>query len=197
MRPVLAILTLLAVQLTACSDHADTPIADPPPSPPAHAVTVARPAASPRIVTDRVDSLGRPVTAGCPTCHSLGDLGDPERRASRGAPPTQLFHQGLTVSHADIACRSCHQAPNYETLRLADNTPLPYTEVQTLCRQCHGPQGRDFDRGLHGGMNGHWDLSRGPRTRHMCTTCHDPHAPSFVGMHPARGPVDPRFIKGH
>ena len=48
-----------------------------------------------------------------------------------------------------------------------------------------------------GGMNGYWDLSRGPRERHACTTCHDPHAPAYVGMMPARGPVDPRHTGGH
>ncbi len=153
---------------------------------PTHPVTITRPAAPPRVATDQVDALGRPVTVGCATCHSLG-LGEPTRKVGQ---PLTRFHQGLVTRHGELACRACHQAPDYATLHLADGTSLPYTEVQTLCRQCHGPQSRDYDRGSHGGMRGYWDRSRGPRERHACTTCHDPHAPAYPGMIPARGPID-------
>ncbi len=209
-------------------------------------INVARPAGPPRIASDLVDGLGRPITVGCATCHSLerrsvrsteemlgvassarreegayrayvtdeqrGDapqipvfptenepfgapgVGDPTRRT--GSTLT-TFHQGLVTRHGDQACRACHQGPDYAELHLADGAAVAFTEVQTLCRQCHGPQARDFDHGAHGGMNGYWDLSRGPRERHACTTCHDPHAPAYVGMMPARGPVDPRHTGGH
>lgn len=69
------------------------------------------------------------------------------------------------------------------------------TEAITLCSQCHGPQRTSFDRGVHGGMTGHWDLSRGPRERNNCVDCHDPHAPKFVGGAPVHLPRD-RFFGG-
>lgn len=177
---------------TACADapgEAAAPYRPVPRSP----INVARPAGPPRVASDLVDGLGRPVTVGCATCHSLG-VGDPTRRT--GSTLTD-FHQGLVTRHGDQACRACHQGPDYAELHLADGAAVAFTEVQTLCRQCHGPQARDFDHGAHGGMNGYWDLSRGPRERHACTTCHDPHAPAYVGMMPARGPVDPRHTGGH
>jgi len=187
---LMSCLIIVSATIGGCGDSA--PAIEPPVYAPARtfAVEISRPAGPPRVVTDRVDALGRPVTIGCATCHSLAGLGNPERKS--GEPPTE-FHSTLVVEHGDLLCRACHEAPGYATLHLADGRSLPYVEVQTLCRQCHGPQARDFDRGSHGGMTGYWDLSRGPRQRHHCTVCHDPHAPAYVGMMPARGPVDPRF----
>jgi hypothetical protein len=70
------------------------------------------------------------------------------------------------------------------------------TDAMTLCAQCHGPQFRDYQNGSHGGMNGHWDLSRGPRLRNHCVDCHDPHVPQVLPVHPAPGPKDRFFGPG-
>jgi len=195
----LLLTSVCAMVVCACGDRPTDPPAQPGltpsaaaathPSAPRFEVHVAKPTGPPRVATDRVDALGRPITVGCATCHSLG-VGDSTR--AMGATLTQ-FHQALVTRHGELACRSCHEAPDYANLHLADGTTVPFTDVQTLCRQCHGPQARDFDRGSHGGMNGYWDLTRGPRQRHACTTCHDPHAPAYVGMVPARGPVPQHF----
>jgi hypothetical protein len=80
-------------------------------------------------------------------------------------------------------------------LRLADGRSLPYSDVMSLCAQCHGPQFRDYQHGAHGGMTGYWDLSKGGRTRNSCIDCHDPHAPKYPTVTPARGPND-RFLSG-
>ena len=48
----------------------------------------------------------------------------------------------------------------------------------------------DLERGLHGGMNGHWDLTRGGRTRNTCVNCHDPHTPKFPQVLPVLSPRD-------
>jgi predicted CXXCH cytochrome family protein len=42
-------------------------------------------------------------------------------------------------------------------------------------------------------MNGYWDLSKGPRERHSCLNCHDPHKPAYPKVMPAPGPKD-RFL---
>ncbi len=50
---------------------------------------------------------------------------------------------------------------DYDSLQLADGHRVEFTDVMTLCGQCHGPQMKDFNHGVHGGLNGYWDLSRG------------------------------------
>lgn len=153
---------------------------------------VASGSPTPRVTTGDIDPLGRPVTVACATCHSLGGV-------SHSRPvtqPPQAFHRDLVVAHgarADLRCDSCHAAPDYGALKTADGRRVEYSQVNSLCRQCHGTQARDFDHGAHGGMQGHWDLRLGDRQRHACTTCHDPHAPRFATMWPARPPGDARW----
>ena len=53
-----------------------------------------------------------------------------------------------------------------------------------------GPQRRDYDHGAHGGMQGYWDLRRGPRTRNHCVECHDVHSPAFGAFRPMPAPRD-------
>ena len=64
-----------------------------------------------------------------------------------------------------------------------------------LCAQCHGPQFRDYGKGAHGGMEGHWDLSRGGRTRNHCVDCHDPHVPAIRQVQPAGRARDRRPLQ--
>lgn len=160
-------------------------------------VRILAPQAPPRVVTERVDTLGRAVTVGCATCHSQAGVSRPEHRV--GEAPV-AFHGGLQVDHGarvGLVCTSCHAGPDYAGLHLADGRAVPYVEVIQLCRQCHGPQARDFDHGAHGGMNGHWDLRYGDQLRHACTTCHDPHSPAYAPMWPARPPGDARWGGSH
>jgi len=158
-----------------------------------HPVLIKRPEGPPRLSLDERDALGRPVTVACSTCHTIREP-NPDNRST-----AQLdeFHQGLTVAHGSLTCLSCHNRDNYDTLRLADGASLAYEEVMMLCAQCHGPQWRDYQRGAHGGMAGHWDLTRGPRTRNNCIDCHDPHVPAFPRMIPTFKPRDRRPVAGH
>ncbi len=98
------------------------------------------------------------------------------------------------MRHGGLTCLSCHGGDEYDALRLADGTAVPFAEVMTLCRQCHGPQARDYAHGTHGGMAGYWDRAKGLRTRNNCVVCHDAHAPAYPGVHPAPGPAD-RFLE--
>ncbi|MCA9290696.1 MAG: hypothetical protein KDA25_06185, partial [Phycisphaerales bacterium] len=100
---------------------------------------------------------------------------------------------GMSFVHGDLACYSCHNPDDANTLRRADQTTVAYPDVKTLCAQCHGAKARDYDHGAHGGMNGYWDLTRGPRTRNTCIDCHDPHVPKFPMMIPTFKPRD-RFL---
>lgn len=88
----------------------------------------------------------------------------------------------MAFDHGKIACYACHNPSDADGLRLADGTSVSYEDVMTLCSQCHSKQAESFAHGAHGGMNGHWDLTRGPQMKNNCIDCHDPHAPSYPKM---------------
>jgi len=104
------------------------------------------------------------------------------------------FHAGVALAHGDLTCAACHAPDDRTQLRLADDQRLAFSDVQQLCRQCHGPQYRDYTHGAHGGMRGYWDLSRGPRARNACITCHGAHQPAYPLVQPEPPPRD-RFLK--
>ena len=153
------------------------------------ATTIRRPAGPPQIELDQPDPQGRVGSIACSTCHSVRE---PDTTNRRPADLT-LFHQDMPMNHGNLTCYSCHNPTNVDKLRLADSTPVDFADVMTLCAQCHGTQARDYEHGAHGGMNGYWDLSRGPRTRNNCIDCHDPHVPKFPSMQPTFKPRD-RFL---
>ena len=138
------------------------------------------------VPTGETDRAGRPIEVGCATCHSLRE---PPRAGSR--PTLKAFHAALELSHGGLDCQACHAAPTYGQFHLADGRTVEPGDEMTLCSQCHGTQRRDYNHGIHGGMTGYWDRSRGERRRNQCTDCHDPHAPAFRAVWPARGPHSP------
>ena len=156
-------------------------------------VIIRKPAGPPMVATGLKDHNGMPAMATCVSCHATR-AAEPENSAT---DDLDEFHQGLTVKHGSLSCVSCHNADDYGTLRLADGKKVEFTDVMTLCAQCHGPQFRDYQHGSHGGMTGYWDLTRGPRQRNNCVDCHDPHAPAYVGVHPAPPPRDRFLTPGH
>lgn len=150
-----------------------------------HPVHIRRSVETPRIATGETDMHGRPITVACSTCHSSTR----PNPALRDAQLLREFHQGMTFSHGTISCLSCHNATDYDTLRLADGSSVAFENTMQLCAQCHGPQARDYRNGSHGGMSGHWDLKRGARFRNHCLDCHDPHAPQYPLVMPVFPPV--------
>lgn len=149
-------------------------------------VRINRPGNAPQVATGLTNFQGDAAVASCASCHTTTK----PSMETRSAAELDQFHQGLKYAHGDLTCLSCHNSNNYETLRLADGRSLEFSDSMALCSQCHGPQRRDYDRGLHGGMNGYWDLARGGRTRNTCIDCHDPHAPAFPAVLPVLPPRD-------
>jgi len=149
-------------------------------------------ASAPRIQTGLLDPLGRTIDVSCASCHSNFEPNVAVRRSEQLVE----FHQGLHFAHGEQACLTCHNASNYNTLRLADGSSLAYEDVMQLCAQCHTPQATDYVHGAHGGMTGYWDTTRGDRQRKTCVDCHDPHAPAFPQMKPTFKPHD-RFLNPH
>lgn len=178
---VLAVLALVGVAAQLLRPQRVASEAPPYRPEPVHVATVC----VPQPLTGVRDAAGSPLA--CATCHSV------VQQPLRTTVPT-AFHQGLHFRHGQLACGACHDADShYAELRLADGTRVPFADSMRLCSQCHGPQARDYAHGAHGGMRGYWDLSQGPRQRHACTVCHDPHAPAYPTLIPAPGPRD-RFL---
>ncbi|MFN7131414.1 MAG: hypothetical protein ACK4N5_04985 [Myxococcales bacterium] len=179
---------LILLSLVGCNRPLAPEQLQPAPSKPAFAVEIREPRRLTAV--ELPDGTAQTVRADCVSCHSL--------RAPDGLPrqagELKAFHAGLRVNHGELACASCHAPESGDRLRLASGERVGTREVMTLCAQCHGPQARDYRRGSHGGMSGHWDLSRGPRVRNNCTDCHDPHSPQFQGGHPVHPPRD-RFLE--
>lgn len=183
---------LTAGLLAGCAPP-PSPVPDPaPPATERHPVAIRTPVGRPAVPLGVSDEQGHPLAVGCATCHAT----KPSNAEAKLDTPLKQFHQGLVGKHGNLSCTSCHNpADGYASLRLADGKSVPYSQVMTLCGQCHGPQARDYQHGAHGGMTGHWDLTRGGRVRNNCIECHDPHAPKYPTVQPARGPND-RFQTG-
>lgn len=141
---------------------------------------------TPVVLARHSTTAGNVAAVACSTCHTTRQ---PNLAITTGAA-LQEFHQGMVYRHGDLTCLSCHNASNYDTLRRADGSALAYPQTILLCAQCHGPHYRDYLHGSHGGMNGYWDLTRGPRERNTCTDCHDAHAPLYPRVLPVFPPRD-------
>lgn len=171
----------------------------PPPGPPSFPVVIAESQNLTSIETDAPTPQGGLARVRCETCHAQIDVG------TVATKPEDLvaFHRSFQFKHGNLECASCHQPGEPMSLKLATGATLPMEEAMTLCSQCHGPTRRSYDNGAHGGMNGHWDLSRGPRLRNQCVHCHDPHAPALPQVVPVLPPrdrgklPDPHVAKEH
>lgn len=191
---LLLVIVLSVAMVTSCADQPTTefiPLADLAPVPMISDVppaTIHDPPELVSLATGAVDASGRPIRASCPTCHGIPGLAADfrESAAELGAP-----HSGIVFAHGENRCSSCHDPADRLALRTADGRSLPMTAAAELCRQCHGPQSRDYDHGSHGGMSGYWDTTRGARTRAHCIDCHDPHRPAWDPVVPAPPPRDP------
>lgn len=117
----------------------------------------------------------------CMECHRMFP--------TREVPPEQLLrHDHIRLNHGiNERCRNCHDVEDRDRLILPGGETIGFDQVVQLCAKCHGPTYRDWERGMHGRTNGHWDETRGPQRRLTCTECHDPHNP----RQPAMDPIEP------
>jgi len=118
----------------------------------------------------------------CMECHRIF-------RSAADTPSTLMQHQHIHLDHGlNNRCLNCHDRDNRERLALRDGSNVAFGEVVLLCAGCHGPNYRDWLKGMHGRTNGYWNASLGTMRRLICTECHDPHAPAFKPMTPLPGP---------
>lgn len=101
-------------------------------------------------------------------------------------------HENIVLGHGrhqrNNNCFNCHDETNLERFQTRDGRPLKFSESTPLCGSCHGPTYRDWEAGVHGRTNGHWDRSLGSHERQDCVACHNPHSPKFPTWKPAPGP---------
>ena len=103
---------------------------------PLHPVIIKRPAGTPKVAMGLTNFHGQPVMASCSSCHATTR----PNIETRTTAELDQFHQGLKYVHGNLTCLSCHNANNYDTLRMADSRTVEFTDVMTLCSQCHGSQ---------------------------------------------------------
>lgn len=189
-RLALCMLAVLAATLVGCggdvTDAVETPQA---PVAGPTGIRIRPVPGVPTLATGPVDAQGHQARVACSTCHSMKT---PDR-TQRGGKGLATFHQGLELAHGSLTCLSCHNEGDYDTLRLANGASVRFEDVRQLCAQCHATQARDYEHGVHGGMSGYWDTTRGEQVRNQCTHCHAPHAPAFPVMQPTFKPRD-RFL---
>lgn len=163
------------------------------PSPPLtaklHSVSISVPTGPPVAYVPDPTGANEQIPVSCTTCHTTRE----PNYKNVVATDLDEFHQNMTMAHGTLSCLSCHNPKDYDTLKKADGSPITYPNVMQLCGQCHQSRYNDYIHGAHGGMNGYWDLSKGPRTRKACIDCHDPHAPAIAKMLPQFKPLD-RFM---
>lgn len=123
----------------------------------------------------------------CSSCHEGFD-GD------MGQLALEDEHKDITFDHgANSSCLNCHNAKNSEAYVDYAGNDIPGDEPTKLCAKCHGPQYREWESGIHGRTNGHWDAKLGEQVKLDCIQCHDPHKPRFALMAPLHPPRLTRF----
>jgi uncharacterized CHY-type Zn-finger protein len=94
-------------------------------------------------------------------------------------------HADIKLEHGNNRfCLNCHHPTNRNVFVDYDGSEIPEPKVDLLCGKCHGTIHRDWEAGVHGRHNGHWNAKMGGESRLTCIQCHDPHSPAFKPMHP-------------
>lgn len=127
----------------------------------------------------------------CSECHT--DFKSPTRQQDMQGEHKAIydaFDHGMNTR-----CINCHHLEDRDSFVNHDGSPIPASEPALLCAKCHGPTYRDWETGIHGRQNGHWDAKFGARPKLLCVQCHDPHHPKFAPMAPEPPPPYSRFAK--
>lgn len=118
-------------------------------------------------------------TYNCMECHQL--LKQPRWHYDR----PMVEHGNIRLEHGNNRfCLNCHHSTNRNAFVDYDGSEIAEQDVVLLCAKCHGPTYRDWQAGVHGRQNGHWNTAMGERTKLRCIQCHDPHQPKFQPLKP-------------
>ena len=129
-------------------------------------------------------------TYACMECHSAIE-------AKWHYERPMVEHGHIELNHGTNSfCLNCHHPENRDAYVHYDGSEIDASAVEMLCRKCHGPQYRDWDKGIHGRTNGFWKAEMGEQLRLKCVQCHDPHDPKFKAMEPMSPPTYPARAAG-
>ncbi len=123
----------------------------------------------------------------CTTCHDTF-TGDQNEEALKDE------HKDLDFNHGrNQRCLNCHNAKNSMVYANYDGSEIPDTEPHLLCAKCHGQWYREWLMGIHGRINGYWNVPAEKQAKIECIQCHNPHHPKFQPLTPEPPPVLTRF----
>ncbi len=135
----------------------------------------------------RTDQLERYPCSGC-------HVSDQKIRPSEELNPVnRRAHWKQSLNHGEaeeMDCGTCHGNEPQNQLRTPGGSSVSFDRPDRLCGNCHGQQVRDWKGGSHGKQYRFWQWNDQP-VRYNCTTCHDPHDPSFKKRWPATYPSLP------
>ncbi len=127
----------------------------------------------------------------CTECHNdFQNEGRQEELKGEHAEIQARFNHGLNT-----ICLNCHHPRERTAYVDHDGSAIPSEHPERLCAKCHGPVYREWQLGIHGRQNGYWNRTKGPRSKLVCTQCHDPHHPAFALMTPDPPPDFSRLEK--
>lgn len=134
---------------------------------------------TPPRATKGLDLVKAGWTYNCMECHRLF----PARWHYDDRPFNE--HKDIRLEHGNNRfCLNCHHPTNRNVWVDYDGSEIPQANVVNLCAKCHGTIYRDWEAGVHGRKNGHWNVAMGESTKLRCIQCHDPHSPKFKAMEP-------------
>ncbi len=123
----------------------------------------------------------------CTACHDSFD-------GTQGEAALKDEHKDIVFQHGlNQRCLNCHNAKNSMAYAAYDGSEIPPEQPTRLCAKCHGPLFHEWQLGIHGRVNGHWDPKQGEHSKLECIQCHNPHHPKFEPMTPLPPPVLTRF----
>lgn len=133
---------------------------------------------TPPRATKGLDLVKLGWTYNCMECHTLLK---PRWHYDR----PMVEHKDIRLDHGNNRfCLNCHHPTNRNAWVDYDGAEIAQANVVQLCAKCHGTTYRDWNAGVHGRQNGHWDETKGDKTKLRCIQCHDPHSPKFQAMKP-------------
>lgn len=128
----------------------------------------------------------------CSQCHQPSSASD---SLQPGREQKNLgIHEGMEFKHMPEVkdCFMCHGHKNRDKLVLLDAQSITHEQVPLLCGQCHGLKKGEWERGLHGRLEGNWQTQK---IKPICIECHDAHSPKFRKMKAVPPPAVPKLGK--
>jgi len=113
----------------------------------------------------------------CSSCHRPSASLSEFQLTARGQRQGNV-HRKMEFKHMPEVkeCFMCHGHQNPDTLVLLDGQKIEHEQVPLLCGQCHGLKKGEWEKGLHGRLEGNFQTQK---IKPMCIECHDAHKPKF------------------